>query len=471
MIGTTRADGSGDKRRWDAGLVILLVGTVWGVACRSSAPSAAPSSPTPSPPVAMPPAPSRAPVVGPRLSLAAQVGQRLFFDQALSASGAMSCATCHDPRHAYGPPDERAVQLGGPRRRSPGLRAVPSLRYKEYTRGYSDLLDNPDGFSDPGPGGGFAWDGRADSLAEQAGMPLLSPFEMANTSAADVVAKVRASSYAALFVQAFGAGSLDSVTDDDKNQAAFASIGLALQAFQLEDPSFHPYNSKFDLHSYGKPGGAFSAAEERGLKVFSNAKGANCASCHLPDPSQDDGAPALFTDLSFEAIGVPRNREIPANRDRRYTDQGVCGPLRRDHLRAEKFCGLFKTPTLRNAATRRAFFHNGVIHTLEQAIRFYNTRDTMPQLWYPTVGGRARPRPDPDFPRYGLITTQYVGGVVRKFDDLPAIHRANIDDQLPLDGRAAGTRPPLTEQDIADLLSFLETLTDDYQPAPLVREP
>src|SRR5689334_19613171 len=81
------------------------------------------------------------------LSLAAEAGKQLFFDAALSVSGEMSCATCHDPAHAYGPPNDRSVQLGGPRGRSPGLRAVPSLRYKEFTPGYADLLDNSDGFS------------------------------------------------------------------------------------------------------------------------------------------------------------------------------------------------------------------------------------------------------------------------------------------------------------------------------------
>jgi cytochrome c peroxidase len=104
-----------------------------------------------------------------------------------------------------------------------------------------------------------------------------------------------------------------------------------------------------------------------------------------------------------------------------------------------------------------------VIHSLEQAIRFYNTRDTRPELWYPTVGGRAKPRPDPDFPRYGLITTQYVGGTVQKLDDVPPAYRGNLDAQLPLDGRAAGSEPPMTEQQVHDLICFLRTLTDEDQ--------
>src|SRR5262249_3709365 len=118
------------------------------------------------------------------------------------------------------------------------------------------------------------------------------------------------------------------------------------------------------------------------------------------------------------------------------------------------------TPTLRNVAVRRAFFHNGVIHSLEQAVRFYNTRDTRPELWYPTAGGRAKAIRDTDFPTYGLITAQYVGGKARKFDDLPARHRKNRDTQLPLDGRAAGAQPAMTEQQVNDLICFLRTLTD-----------
>ncbi|HEY7374527.1 MAG TPA: cytochrome c peroxidase [Polyangia bacterium] len=413
--------------------------------------SPAPAAPPPAGPAA---APARA------LTTAAEAGKSLFFDESLSASGEMACATCHDPAHAYGPPNDLAVQLGGPKRRSPGLRATPSIRYKEFTPGYMDLLDNPDGVSQPAPGGGFAWDGRADSLSEQAEAPLLSPFEMANADHAAVIARLRASPSAAAFKQAFGAAALDDV------EGAFAKVQLALQSFQIEDPSFHPYNSKYDLHLYKKPGADFTAAEQRGLEVFKDTKVGNCAGCHLPDASLDDGAPPQLTDYSFEAIGVPRNPEIPANRDRAHHDLGICGPIRDDHRRFPEYCGLFKTPTLRNVATRRAFFHNGVMHSLEQAIRFYATRDTRPELWYPTVGGRPKARPDADFPRYGLVTTQYVAGTgrVQKYDDLPAAYRKNLDTQLPLDGRAAGAKPPLTEQQVQDLLCFLQTLTDDYQP-------
>jgi cytochrome c peroxidase len=107
------------------------------------------------------------------------------------------------------------------------------------------------------------------------------------------------------------------------------------------------------------------------------------------------------------------------------------------------------------------------MHSLEQVLRFYNTRDTMPELWYPTVGGKARGRAAHGFPGYGLVTRQFVGGAIQKYDDLPAAYRRNIDGQLSLDGRPRGAKPPLSERDIADIVCFLETLTDGYR-APAV---
>lgn len=393
------------------------------------------------------------------LSLAAQVGEKMFVDTSLSGSGQMACATCHDPKNAHAPSNDLAVQAGGADLKASGTRAVPSLRYKEVTPPYADLLDNPDGISVPGPGGGFAWDGRAPTLAAQAQMPLLAANEMANADAAAVVAKLKAGPYADLFRQAFGAGVFDDTA------AAFTKAGLALQAYQLEDRSFHPYSSKYDLYAANKIGGTLTPAEVRGFKVFADPKVGNCASCHYQGAGLN-GSSALFTDFSYEAIGVPRNPAIPANADAAYVDIGLCGPLRSDHPPAagNTFCGMVKAPTLRNVATRHAFFHNGVMHSLEQVIRFYNTRDTWPEIWYPTVGGKARARPDANFPSYGLVTTQYTGGTVKKYDDLPPQFVANIDTQMPLDGRQAHSAPPMSEQNVADLICFLNTLTDGYQP-------
>jgi cytochrome c peroxidase len=365
------------------------------------------------------------------LSAAAEVGRRLFFDRSLSASGRIACATCHDPGHAYAPANALAVQPGGSTMAAAGTRAVPSLRYQEYTPPYSDVLDNPDGISAPGPGGGFTADGRAATLAAQAVIPLLSDNEMASGRAADIVARIAAGPYAGEFRQAFGA---DAFRDAD---AAFTRVAEALQAFQMEDESFHPYSSRYDRYASNKIGGALTPAEQRGMAVYSDPMRGNCAACHYNGAGLN-GSVRLFTDFSYAALGVPRNPEIPANRDPGYFDLGVCG--RPDHPRASsaRYCGLFKTPTLRNVATRRVFFHNGRLTSLRDVIRFYNTRDTAPEDWYPSAGG-----------------------VVQKFNDLPREYRGNIDTQAPLDGRPRGSKPAMSDRDMDDLEAFLRTLTDD----------
>ncbi|OZI67222.1 cytochrome-c peroxidase [Bordetella genomosp. 11] len=466
------------RKRFPVAVALLAMAAVAGVAAGGSGEQGTAASP---PGQAAREAPWNNPVIRQKpLSLAAQVGQRLFFDHNMSGSRKMSCATCHDPKFAYGPPNDLAAQPGGAALADRGVRAVPSLRYKDKTPPYSDLLDNPDAISVPGPGGGFDWDGRAADHAGQAEGPLLDPVEMANTSAAAVVAKVKAADYAPLFRQAFG----DHAFDD--TAAAFRDITAALQAFQLEDISFRPYNSKFDLYTSNKKGGELTVAELRGMKVFTDPDTGNCASCHYQGAGFR-GSSALFTDFSYEAIGVPRNdahatrplanrNDIPANdKDAGRFDMGLCGPQRPDHALTEdgkpsRFCGMFKAPTLRNVALRQTFFHNGVIHSLEQAIRFYNTRDTNPELWYPTVGGKVLKPGDPgydkDYPTYGLITVQYAKGTgkVQKYNDLPARYWGNIDTQMPLDGRPAGSKPPMSEQDVHDLICFLNTLTDDYRP-------
>jgi cytochrome c peroxidase len=420
------------------------------------------------------------------LSAAAQVGQKAFFDKTLSGGGNMSCATCHSPQYAYGPPNSLSVQLGSDASKA-GLRAVPSLRYKDATPPYSDAAANPDGVTLAAPGGGFMEDGRAPTLADQVALPLLNPVEMNAASKAAVVAAVQAGSYADLFRKAFGAGVFADV------DTAFADLGVAIQAFEHEDLSFHPYTSKFDLYVHNKVGGALTAAEARGLRVFNGGDTGNCAACHYAGVNFD-GNQGLMTDFTYQALGAPRNDgsipgnpdPIPANdADAGYFDMGLCGPYRTDHTPAQlgtpdPFCGRFKVPTLRNAATRGVFFHNGVFHSLDQVVHFYATRDTHPEYWYPSTGGAGAPVATPS---YALQPTVVPGATVHKFNDLPAAHQGNVDEEVPLgtgiapagnadattlgegvQPRAPGSAPSMSEQDIADLVCFLGTLSDGYQP-------
>jgi cytochrome c peroxidase len=370
------------------------------------------------------------------LSLSAQVGQHLFFDTNLSGSGKMACSTCHDPNNHYAQSSDNtlAVQLGGPSLNKAGSRTVPTLTYKDNTPAYSDVATNPDGVSTDAPGGGFFWDGRSDTLAAQAAGPLLNPVEMANTSQADVVNKIHNASYASLFIEAFGSTAFADTT------TAFNNAMAALQAFQLEDTSFHPYTSKFDRYVSNKIGGQLTTSEAAGLVVFMNQ--GNCNACHYMGPGFN-GSSGLFTDFSYSAIGVPRNTNIPGDKlvmglPTGY-DMGLCSRTDHPMPASSPYCGMFKTPTLRNVATRKVFFHNGIFTSLSQVLRFYNTRDTDPAAWYPTVNG-----------------------VVQKFNDLPSRYHSNIDPQLPLDGRAVGSATPMSAADLVNLEAFLNTLTDGY---------
>jgi cytochrome c peroxidase len=362
----------------------------------------------------------------------ADLGRQLFLDPALSASGKIACATCHDPKHDFAPANAQAVQRGGEDGRSFGVRAVPSLKYTQNTPPFTEHFSDDEGDDsvDQGPAGGRTWDGRSQSFHDQARLPLFSSFEMANADSDAVVAKVQAG-HAAQFRAVFGG----KVFDD--KALAFKGVLMALEAYQQSPGEFYPYSSKYD--AFLRHEVSLSAQELRGLTAFNDPGKGNCARCH--PSAKINGAFPQFTDFGFAAIGAPRNLRIPANADRRYHDLGLCGPWRTDLQDRHEYCGLFRTPSLRNVARRRVFMHNGVFHSLSDVVRFYAERDSKPQKWYPRAPG---------------------GGIL-KFDDLPATYVANLDTQAPFDPHA-GDAPPLSEQDIEDIVVFLQTLSDGYSP-------
>lgn len=352
------------------------------------------------------------------------LGELIFHDPSLSASGRQSCASCHSPLHAHAQPNALAVQFGGPGMDQPGTRAVPSLRYLARTPALS--MDE-EGTSS----GGFNHDGSAATLAEQAERPLLAANEMANITRVAVVEKLRRAPYAAQFIAVFGKGSLDDVN------GAFNKMAFALQQYQLLDPEFAPFDSRYDAYLAGKV--ALTAAEARGLKLFNEESKGNCAACH-PSARGEDGAPPLFTDFTYDSLGVPRNAAIAANKDAAHFDLGLCQSGRGGKFALPAECGKFKVPTLRNVATRQVFFHNGQFKNLREAVAFYVSRDTDPAQWYPA-------------------TTR---GKVRKYDDLPQAHHGNVNrDEAPY-GLKPGDKPALSDQEIDDLVAFLATLNDGY---------
>jgi cytochrome c peroxidase len=287
--------------------------------------------------------PGTAALTSPPLSPAATLGEKIFFDQSLSASGMQSCGTCHDPASVHAGSDGRAVPLGGPGMDVPGFRNTPSLRYLSFnTPFYFDAEGTPTG--------GFNLDGRAASFMDQARRPFLAPHEMANSTPADVITKLRSASYVSEFMQVFGSDIFDS------GDAAFDRAAFALQQFEQESVALRPFDSKFDYFLAGAV--QLTNQEMRGLALFNDPTKGNCAACHS-SARLPDGTPPLFTDFTFDNLGVPRNADIPANADPDHFDLGLCGPDRTDLAERTDLCGAFKVPTLRNVALTAPYFHNG----------------------------------------------------------------------------------------------------------------
>jgi cytochrome c peroxidase len=180
----------------------------------------------------------------------------------------------------------------------------------------------------------------------------------------EVVAKLAQASYAAEFRQVFGADIFS------RPQDAFDRAKVALQAMQQEDPAFAPFSSKYDEVLRGQA--TLTAAEQRGLVLFNSPAKGNCAACH-PSAKAADGSHPLFTDFSYDALGVPRNRALkPVQDDASFYDLGLCAVAGFEGR--TDLCGAFKVPTLRNVELTYPYFHDGEAVTLTQAV------DTMGKL-------------------------------------------------------------------------------------------
>jgi cytochrome c peroxidase len=363
-----------------------------------------------------------------------ELGQLLFFDEQLSGPAGQSCASCHDPGAGLADPDADLPVSEGVQSVHFGTRNAPSVAYAMYSPRFAR--------SDGGQWyGGLSWDGRAtgeslrDPLAEQARAPLLDPAQMNNPDKAAVVAKVAASSYAELFEQVWGEGSLDDVIDVD---LAYDQVALSIAAFE-RTALFAPFDSQYDaylrtcLDRGGAPDdcaagtgqvaqqaghAAFTAQEWQGLQLFvgindndgvlAEGEGAGCSACHaaawnepprhlsvvLPSWSPDGRVPPLFTDFTYHNLGVPKNDAYPLD-PAAAPDIGLGNVV--DDLGEY---GKFRVPTLRNVALTAPYAHNGYFATLKELVHFASTRDDPAAGWaapgYPDTVNHA------DMGRLGL---------------------------------------------------------------------
>jgi cytochrome c peroxidase len=315
------------------------------------------------------------------------LGKGLFFDANLSTPPGQSCATCHAPETGFTGPDSEinaagAVYPGAVHTRF-GNRKPPTAAYG----GASPVL-----YFDEDEGlwiGGMFWDGRAtgwtlgDPLAEQAQGPFLNPLEQNNPGAKQVCVRVKKAPYADLFEEVWGVGALDCKGDLD---GTYERIARSIAAYE-RSREVNPFTSKYDDWLAGET--ELSDQESAGLALFEGK--AKCAACHLSEPGPN-GEPPLFTDFTYDNLGVPGNPLNPFygippkwNPDgENWVDFGLGNFLMMSGYDPEDYeteLGKVKVPTLRNVDRRpdpgfvKSYAHNGYFKTLEGIVHFYNTRD------------------------------------------------------------------------------------------------
>jgi cytochrome c peroxidase len=323
-----------------------------------------------------------------------ELGKQLFFDK-ISDPGNMSCASCHGPKVGFTGPQsgvnkKGAVYKGAVSKRF-GNRKPPSAAYATFSPIFH--YDESEGLF---VGGNF-WDGRAtgerlgNPAADQALGPFLNPVEQNMASKMAVLEVIASSSYAGLWEAVWGQPVSYSTPEDI--EANYDRIGLAVAAYEASE-EVNSFTSKFDYYLQGLV--ELTDLELEGMMLFNGE--AQCNLCHTSEFSPS-GDPPLFTDFTYDNIGVPRNPDNPFYdmdevflpdgsainpEGEAWIDRGLGGFLatRPEYeALADDNMGKHKVPTLRNVDKRngngftKAYMHNGVFKSLKEVVHFYNTRD------------------------------------------------------------------------------------------------
>ncbi len=318
-----------------------------------------------------------------------KLGGLIYRDKNLSINQNQSCMTCHHPSAGFADPENRRNPIDFPVSDGSdptlfGGRNAPTASYAGFSPvfGWDDTIK--------AYVGGMFWDGRAtgatlgDPLAEQAQGPFTNPVEMALPNDATVVKVVASAKYANLFLKVFPD------TDFNDTQGTFDNIARAIAAFERSS-TVTKFSSRFDTfwaacrkigidvstidtvtNLATLPQNILTAAQLRGLALFNDPDKGNCAACHVTTDYEDAGNvyPPLFTDFTYDNIGIPTNQRVYDLAGGAPPDLGLGGRLNDP---AEE--GKFKVPTLRNAARTAPYGHNGYFPTLKEIVNFYNTRD------------------------------------------------------------------------------------------------
>ena len=264
--------------------------------------------------------------------------------------------------------------------------------------------------------GGQFWDGRAATLAAQAGGPPLNPIEMGMPDQASVVARLKENpEYVRQFDALYGAGILD------KPEQGYTAMTDSLEAFEKTD-LFAPFDSKYDRFLRGKA--KLTDQEELGRLLFFSQQFTNCNQCHQLRTSAR-ARDETFTNYEYRNIGTPANAELRAVNGvaTDFVDRGLLNnPAVDDPAQA----GKFKVPTLRNVAVTGPYMHNGVFKDLRTVVLFYDKYNNPTRTINPETGA---PWDEPE-----------------------------VADNLALKELEHG--PALEDERVDAIVAFLKTLTD-----------
>ncbi|AIL32899.1 methylamine utilization protein MauG [Basilea psittacipulmonis DSM 24701] len=349
--------------------------------------------------------------------MAQEMGKALFFDARLSFNNTISCATCHNPDTAFA--DRRLTRANGVASQGAdghafGDRNAPTASYAAFSPRfhYDEKLKQYVG--------GQFWDGRAETLANQAGGPPVNPAEMMMPDAKAVVDRLKEVPYYKETLEAIYGGDVWNETDK-----AYRAVTETIEAFE-KTKDFSTFDSKYDRFLKGEY--ELTIEEDLGRTLFFSNNNVNCSTCHLINRVVEDPK-ETFTNFQYRNIGVPANPKlIEVHGDPNFVDQGLAANPNVKDKEAQR--GKFKVPTLRNVAVTGPYMHNGVFQHLRTVIQFYNKYNDPKDNINPETGLPWAP--------------------------------PEVEDNIALDELKAVA---LTPAKIDALVAFLETLTDKrYEP-------
>lgn len=295
------------------------------------------------------------------------LGKLIFFDHSLSEPPGQSCATCHRPERNFTDTLGRVASEGAVKDLF-NKRNSMMIAYSAYVPPLTRMEEN----GEVSYIGGLFWDGRADSLAHQAGMPFLDKLEMANENEEMVVMKILKAPYYKDLCRIYGKAELSGDKKAEGVKKIYADVVNALAAYQASE-EVNPYNSRFDEYLAGNY--KMTESQKKGYELF-KGKGL-CSQCHILE-NDPTAKRIIFTDYTYDNLGIPKNPDHPYYKldpshnpmGADFVDIGLQATTNR-----EEDMGKFRVPSLRNIENTAPYGHNGYFKTLYDIVHFYNVRD------------------------------------------------------------------------------------------------